>query len=60
MYIETITHTRSTLGESPMWDVDTDRIYWVDSLGRKIFRAAPDGSDLLEIDVPAKDRKSVV
>ena len=53
MHIEELTQTRSVLGESPMWDVDTDRLFWVDSLGRKIFRAAPDGSDLLEMDVPA-------
>jgi sugar lactone lactonase YvrE len=53
MQVETITSARTVLGESPMWDVDTDSIYWVDSLGRKIFRAAPDGSDLLELDVPA-------
>jgi sugar lactone lactonase YvrE len=53
MRIEEITQTRSILGGSPQWDVDTNRLLWVASLGRKIFRAAPDGSDLLEIDLPA-------
>lgn len=53
LHIEELTQTRSVLGESPMWDVDSNRLFWVDSLGRKIFRAAPDGSDLLEMDVPA-------
>lgn len=53
LHIEELTQTRSVLGESPMWDVETNRLFWVDSLGRKIFRAAPDGSDLFEMDVPA-------
>ncbi|KFL29506.1 hypothetical protein JP75_20765 [Devosia riboflavina] len=53
MQIEAIGAVRTILGESPVWDVDKDRLYWADSLGRKIFCAAPDGSDLEQWDTPA-------
>jgi sugar lactone lactonase YvrE len=36
-----------------MWDVDAERLYWVDSLGRRIFRATPDGRELEAWDAPA-------
>ncbi len=44
--IERISSQPAKVGESPIWDVDEQRIYWVDTPGKKIFRAAPDGRDL--------------
>lgn len=53
MRIDAITEIRTTLGESPVWDPDSDRIFWVDSLGRAIYSAAPDGRDPWRCDTPA-------
>lgn len=36
--------TRS--GESPVWDVEQERLYWVDNVEGHIFRCAPDGSEI--------------
>ncbi len=44
---------RNTLGEGPLWDVDQERLYWIDGLGQEIWRAAPDGSDLRTWTLPA-------
>jgi L-arabinonolactonase len=51
--IRTVTDVRTTLGESPVWDPDSDRIFWVDSLGRAIYSATPDGGDLKRWETPA-------
>lgn len=32
------------LGESPAWDADRDRLYWIDSTGGAIYESAADGS----------------
>jgi len=53
MRIEALTDVRTLLGESPVWDVDAQRISWVDSLGRRIFRATADGRELESLEVPA-------
>jgi sugar lactone lactonase YvrE len=53
MHIETLTEVRTVLGESPVWDVDADRLYWVDSLGRAIHRTTADGRELKSWATPA-------
>lgn len=35
----------ATIGESPVWDPDTERLYWIDVEGR-IFRCTPDGREV--------------
>jgi L-arabinonolactonase len=50
--IERISSQSAKVGESPIWDVDEQRIYWVDTPGKKIFRVAPDGRDLEVWDAP--------
>jgi len=37
---------RCLLGESPVWDAAAQRLWWVDSAGRSIHAAAPDGAPL--------------
>ena len=31
--IELIVDARAALGEGPLWDVEEQRLYWIDSLG---------------------------
>lgn len=42
--IDALGTRRYELGESPVWDVDTDRLYWTDGLRGDVHRAAPDGA----------------
>jgi L-arabinonolactonase len=35
---------RDQLGEGPLWDVDEQRLYWIDSYGPAIHRREPNGS----------------
>ncbi len=41
------------LGESPLWDVAKQRLYWLDSLGGDIRRCMADGSELRHWKMPA-------
>jgi L-arabinonolactonase len=52
--IERISPAPAALGESPIWDVEEQRVYWVDTPGKRIFRAAPDGRDLETWDAPSE------
>jgi L-arabinonolactonase len=50
--IDKISSTSMVLGENPLWDVDEQRIYWVDSIGRKIMRGTADGRDIEAWETP--------
>lgn len=50
--IKQLVDGRNLLGEGPLWDVAKQRLYWIDSWGKKIFRAAPDGGGLETWEVP--------
>jgi len=52
MRIELLVDGKNVLGEGPLWDVEEQRLYWIDSLGRKVFRIREDGSEYEERDVP--------
>ena len=54
MNIEPVSSISTVLGENPLWDPDAERIYWVDAVGKKLFRAAPDGRDVETWDMPAE------
>lgn len=43
---------RNHLGENPLWDVETGRLYWVDSTACEIHSCAEDGGDLRTHYVP--------
>ena len=42
--IEPIVKTRDLVGESPFWHSETDTLYWVDIVGKKLRAMASDGS----------------
>ncbi|MGL4488936.1 MAG: SMP-30/gluconolactonase/LRE family protein [Rhizobiaceae bacterium] len=54
MKIEVVADVKPILGEGPLWDVDAQRIYWIDSLGGLVYRATADGREIRSWDVPAK------
>ena len=54
MRIEVLLDVKTTLGESPVWDVDQQRLYWVDSMDGRVFRATAEGGELRAWDVPQK------
>ena len=54
MEIRAIVDCKTSLGEGPLWDVQDQKLYWIDSLGNKVFRANADGSNVSVWDVPSK------
>ena len=54
MQIEVVLDVKTSLGEGPLWDVDQQRLYWVDASGCRVFRATVDGRELRAWDVPSR------
>jgi L-arabinonolactonase len=54
MRIEVLVDVKPTLGEGPLWDVDEQRLYWIDSFDGRVFRCTADGRELRAWDVPQK------
>lgn len=54
MDVRAIVDCKNSLGEGPLWDVEDQKIHWIDSLGNKVFRANADGSGVEVWGVPAK------
>jgi len=54
MRIDVVVDVKTTLGEGPLWDVDQQRLYWIDSFDGRVFRATVDGREVRAWDVPAK------
>lgn len=54
MKIEVVVDVKTVLGEGPLWDVDQQRLYWIDSFDGRVFRATHDGREVRCWDVPMK------
>ncbi|MGP9680194.1 SMP-30/gluconolactonase/LRE family protein [Halomonas sp. AOP27-A1-41] len=54
MQIDILLDVKTTLGEGPVWDVEQQRLYFIDSMDGRVFRCAADGTDLRAWDVPGK------
>ncbi len=54
MRIEVLIDVKTTLGEGPLWDVDEQRLYWIDSFDGRVFRCTADGHEVRAWDVPQK------
>jgi L-arabinonolactonase len=50
--IELLVNARDELGEGPLWDVDEQRLYWIDSHGKAVHRVDARGQDLRSWPVP--------
>ena len=54
MRIEVLVDVKTILGEGPLWDVEEQRLYWIDSFGMNVFRCTHDGREIRAWDVPQK------
>jgi sugar lactone lactonase YvrE len=54
MQIDVLVDVKTTLGEGPLWDVEEQRLYWIDSFDGRVFRCTADGTELRAWDVPQK------
>lgn len=54
MRIEVLLDVKTTLGEGPLWDVDQERLYFIDSFDGRVFRTTVAGRELRAWDVPQK------
>lgn len=54
MKIEVVIDVKTTLGEGPLWDVEQQRLYWIDAAGMRVFRATVDGREVRAWDVPSR------
>ena len=54
MRVEVIIDVKTTLGEDPLWDVEQERLYWIDSFDGRVFRATAAGTEVRCWDVPQK------
>lgn len=54
MQIDIVADLKTTLGEGPLWDVEQQRLYWIDSFDGRIFRCTADGRELRAWEVGQK------
>ncbi|MFQ5785087.1 MAG: SMP-30/gluconolactonase/LRE family protein [Alphaproteobacteria bacterium] len=54
MRIDVLVDVKTTLGEGPLWDVEEQRLYWIDSFDGRVFRSTADGREVRAWDVPQK------
>jgi sugar lactone lactonase YvrE len=54
MRIEVVIDVKTILGEGPLWDVEEQRLYFIDSFGCNVFRCTHDGREVRAWDVPSK------
>ena len=54
MKIEVLVDVKTTLGEGPLWDVEQQRLYWIDAAGMRVFRATAQGTEIRAWDVPSR------
>lgn len=52
--IEIVADLKNALGEGPIWDEASQRIYWLDGVAGRIFRCKTDGSELRTWEVPCR------
>jgi len=52
--IEVLTPALTTIGESALWGVETERLWWIDIFGHAIFRATAEGRELRVWSLPSR------
>ena len=52
MQIDVLVDVKPTIGEGPVWDVQEQRLYWIDVVGCRVFRCTADGHEVRSWDVP--------
>lgn len=54
MRIEVVADVKPLLGEGPLWDPEAERLYFIDSLGKRVFRCTADGGEMRAWTVPSE------
>jgi L-arabinonolactonase len=54
MHISVIADVKPLLGEGPLWDSESDRLYFIDALGRRVFRCTEHGGEMRAWTVPSR------
>lgn len=52
MRIDVLADVKPLLGEGPLWDVESERLYFIDSLGKRVFRCTEEGGEMRAWTVP--------
>jgi L-arabinonolactonase len=52
MEIDVLCDVKPVLGEGPLWDADSQRLYFIDSLGKRVFRCTANGGEMRSWIVP--------
>jgi len=52
MRIDVLVDVKTTIGEGPVWDVQEQRLYWIDVVGCRVFRCTADGREVRAWDTP--------
>lgn len=53
MRISVLADVKPLLGEGPLWDVETERLWFIDSLGARLFRCTAEGAEMRAWTVPS-------
>jgi len=53
MEIRLLVDAKTILGECPLWDVQSQRLYWVDSHDGRIFQATAEGREIKQWTLPS-------
>lgn len=54
MRITPVIDVKPSLGEGPVWDAETSRLWWIDSTDGRVYRMTEEGEDLTVWDVREK------
>jgi sugar lactone lactonase YvrE len=54
MRISVIADVKPLLGEGPSWDAQSQRLYFIDALGRRVFRCTENGGEIRAWTVPSR------
>jgi sugar lactone lactonase YvrE len=54
MRISVVADVKPLLGEGPLWDAEGQRLYFIDALGRRIFRCTEAGGEMRAWSVPSR------
>lgn len=54
MRISVVADVKPLLGEGPLWDAEAERLYFIDSLGQRVFRCTADGGEMRAWIVPSE------
>jgi L-arabinonolactonase len=52
--IDVVIDLKTELGEGPLWDMEFQRLFWIDSKGGKVFRTTAEGAEVRAWEVPGE------